>query len=84
MLLAVLNQSQGTPFLQKGRNPQLTAMGTEERFWNKRAFTREPLYEISDLLISSELVLLLMNDVQDHEMQSFFNTFTTLHQSLHS
>lgn len=54
------------------------------RFLNKGAFPREPLCEISDLLISSELVLLLRNGVQVHKMRSSFNTFTTPQKSLHS
>lgn len=71
------------PSLQTGKNIQPTATGTEERFLNKGGFSREPLCEISDLLIS-ELILPLMNGVQVHEMQSSFNTFTTPHKSLHS
>lgn len=72
------------PSLQTGKNTQPTALGTEGRFLNKGPFTREPLCEISDLLVSSELVLLLMNSVQVHEMQSSSNTFTIPHKSLHS
>lgn len=71
------------PSLQTGKNTQPTATGTEGRFLSKGAFTREPLCEISDLLIS-ELVLPLMNGVQVHEMQSSFNAFTPPHKSLHS
>lgn len=48
------------PSLQTGKNTQPTAMETEGRFLTKGAFTRETLCEICDLLISSELVLLLM------------------------
>lgn len=83
VVLTVLRENT-IPSLQPGKNTQPTATGTEGRFSSKRAFTTEPLCEISDLLISSELVLPLMNGLQVHEMKSSFNTFTTPHKSLHS
>lgn len=69
---------------QTGKNTQSLQWGQRGRFLSKGAFTREPLYGISDLLISSDLVLLLMNGIQVHEVQSSFNIFTTPCTSLRS
>lgn len=48
--------------------PNPLQWGQRGRFLSKGAFISEPLCAISDLLISSELVLLLMNGVQVHKM----------------